>query len=61
MSNRELFCVLTGDYGVIAQSQLQDIVKTYLKYSKDHHLPDDVDLQTMVKEYIAGKYDQKSS
>ena len=59
MNNRELFCVLTGDYGVLAQSQLQDIIRAYLKYSKDSKLPDTVDLQTMVKEYLEGKYDTK--
>lgn len=57
MSNRELFCVLTGDYGVVAQSQLQDIIRMYLKYSKEKKLSRDVDLQTMVKECLEGKYD----
>ena len=59
MSNRELFCVLTGDYGVLAQAQLQDIIKMYLKYSKTHKLPEDVDLKTMVAECLEGKYDLK--
>ncbi len=57
MSNRELFCVLTGDYGVLAQSQLQDIVKMYLKYSKKHNLTEEADLKTMVRECLEGKYD----
>lgn len=30
MDNRELFCVLTGDRGVMAQMALQKIVKEYL-------------------------------
>ena len=57
MSNRELFCVLTGDYGVLAQSQLQDIIKMYLKYSKKHKLTEETDLKTMVRECLEGKYD----
>ena len=44
MSNRELFCVLTGDRGIMAQMYLQNLVKEYLA-SHD----DDPDLATMVK------------
>ena len=57
MSNRELFCVLTGDYGVLAQAQLQDIVRKHLKYAKTHKLTEEADLKTMVRECLEGKYD----
>ena len=54
MSNRELFCVLTGDRGIMAQMHLQNLVKDYLA-SHD----DDPDLLTMVqvslKEKESGK------
>lgn len=47
MSNRELFCTLTGDNGFLAQQLLQDIVRKYLaKYSETK------DLQTMVRAMI---------
>ena len=44
MSNRKLFCVLTGEYGIMAQMQLQNVVKAYIKQYSD-----DADLQTMVR------------
>ncbi len=56
MSNRELFSVLAGS-DVIQQAYLQKIVRAYLKYTKahgEHH--EDVDLKTMVREYLEGKY-----
>ena len=57
MSNRELFCVLTGDQGPILQAQLQNIIRLHMKFTEQEHLTGDVDLKTMVAEYAAGKYD----
>lgn len=48
MSNQELFCVLTGDYGVIAQANLQEILR---EYRAIHHGLD-ADLQTMVQRIL---------
>lgn len=50
MDNHELFCVLTGDYGVIAQAQLQRILN---KYRAQHHILDK-DMKTMVEEILRG-------
>ena len=50
MDNHELFCVLTGDYGVIAQAQLQRILN---KYRAKHHILDK-DMKTMVEEILRG-------
>ena len=59
MSNRELFSVLTGNEGPMAQMQLQKIIKSYLAYCKHHgDAHPDVDLQTMIKEYLDGKYEE---
>ena len=57
MNNRELFAVLAGNQGVMAQMELQNIVKAYLSHCRrtDNAHPD-VDLQTMVKEYLEGTY-----
>ena len=44
MSNRELFCVLTGEKGVMAQMYLQNLIRDYLAQHED-----DADLQTMVR------------
>ena len=57
MSNRELFCVLTGTEGVMAQVQLQNVVRLYIKHSKLHNEERDKDLKTMVREYLEGVYD----
>lgn len=35
MDRRELFCVLTGDRGVMAQMALQKIIKAYMKKYPD--------------------------
>ena len=43
MSNRELFCVLTGEKGVMAQMYLQNLIRDYLASHED-----EVDLHTMV-------------
>ncbi len=55
MSNRELFSVLAGS-DVIGQAYLKKIVHAYLKNAKETGREEDVDLQTMVKEYTEGKY-----
>ena len=47
MDNRELFCVLTGDRGVMAQMYLQEVVKEYLASHKE-----EADLQTMVRTIV---------
>lgn len=57
MSNRELFCVLTGTEGVLAQAQLQNVVRLYLRHTKLHGEDRDADLQTMVREFLEGRYD----
>ena len=47
MDNRELFCVLTGDRGVLAQMYLQEVVKEYLAGHKE-----EADLRTMVRTVV---------
>ena len=47
MSNRELFCVLTGDRGIMAQKYLQEVVRDYLKKYRE-----EADLQTMVRTMV---------
>ncbi len=47
MDNRELFCVLTGDRGVMAQMYLQEVVKEYLAGHKE-----EADLKTMVRTVV---------
>ncbi len=51
MNNQELFCVLAGDYGVIAQGQLHRVLN---KYRAKHHKLD-ADLKTMVNEILRGE------
>ncbi len=60
MSNRELFCVLTGTEGVLEQARLQKIVRLYIRHSKLHGEERDKDLRTMVREYMDGVYDDVS-
>lgn len=48
MNNHELFCVLAGDYGVIAQTQLHRVLN---KYRAKHHKLDS-DLNAMVTEIL---------
>ncbi len=49
MSNKELFCVLTGDRGIMAQALLQKLIRAYMdKYPTD----EDVELHTMVETMI---------
>ena len=47
MSNRELFCVLTGDRGVMAQMILQETVREYMARHTE-----EADLRTMVRTVI---------
>ncbi len=49
LSNQELFSILAGDRGVIAQAALHEILK---EYRADHHKID-ADLQTMVREVLS--------
>ncbi len=57
MNNSELFSVLAGS-DVIQQAYLQKIVRAALRYSKENPR-EDIDLRTMVSEYMDGKYDVK--
>lgn len=51
MTNRELFCVLTGDRGVLAQAQLQDML---LRYKAAHpEQTGEIDLSAVVAEMAA--------
>ena len=56
MDNRELFLALTGTYGVLTQARLQNIVRLYLAYSENNHLPDDITLRTIVEQHASGLY-----
>ena len=47
MNNRELFCVMTGDRGVMAQMFLHEVVKEYLAKHKE-----EADLQIMVRTVV---------
>ena len=54
MTNRELFCVLTGDRGVLLQAQLQDIIARYkAKYPEKVGKLGEVDLSAIVAEMSA--------
>ncbi len=43
MSSRELFCVLTGDRGIMAQMFLQNLIREYMKEHEE-----EASLKTMV-------------
>ena len=47
MSNRESFCVLTGEKGVMAQMYLQNLIREYMAANTD-----EPDLQTMVRRMV---------
>ena len=47
MSNRELFSILTGERGVMAQAYLQQVIRQYLSEYKE-----EADLQTMVRTIV---------
>ncbi len=49
LSNQELFSILAGDRGVIAQAGLHEILKEY----RAEHQKIDADLQTMVREILS--------
>ncbi len=54
MNNRELFCVLTGDKGVLPQAQLQDIIHRYKrKYPERAGKFGEMDLSAIVAEMTA--------
>ena len=61
MTNRELFCVLTGTEGVLEQARLQRVVRLYIRHSQLHGEERDKDLRTMVREYLEGVYDDVSA
>ncbi|MBR2258578.1 MAG: hypothetical protein IJ899_14865 [Blautia sp.] len=48
MTNQELFCVLTGERGVMEQMYLQNILKEYMETHQDA-----VDLAAIVRESAA--------
>ena len=51
MDNRELFCVLTGDRGVVPQAMLQNMIRAYKqKYPERVGQIGEVDLSAIVKE-----------
>lgn len=52
MTNRELFGVLTGNQGVMAQLQLQKVILACRRSGK----AEGADLKTMVSGYLSGKY-----
>ncbi len=51
MNNNELFNVLTGGQGVMAQFQLQQIILAY----RQEHKGSKADLMTMVQTYLQGE------
>ena len=53
MTNRELFCVLAGDKGIVYQMYLQDALRKYLA---SH--PEEADLQTMVRTVVDEEADE---
>ncbi len=51
MDNRELFCVLTGDRGVVPQAMLQNMIRAYQKkYPEKVGQIGEVDLSAIVRE-----------
>ena len=54
MTNRELFCVLTGDRGVLLQARLQELIVRYkAKYPEKVGKLGEVDLSAIVAEMSA--------
>ena len=51
MSNQELFSVLTGSRGVMAQMILQNVVRSCRRRGVDRN----ADLRTMVQTYLQGE------
>ena len=55
MDNRELFCVLTGDRGVVQQSMLQNLIRDYKrKHPEKVGQIGEVDLKAIVEEMVHG-------
>ena len=58
MTDRELFLVTTGTYGVVLKARLQNIVRKYLEHEGKANLEDGGDpLTEIVKNYYDGRYD----
>lgn len=56
MTNRELFCVLTGDRGVVQQAMLQNLIRDYKnKYPEKVGTFGEMDLSAIVAEMVADK------
>ena len=59
MTNRELFCVLTGDRGVVQQAMLQNIIRDYkAKYPEKVGHFGEMDLSAIVREMAADKWEE---
>ncbi len=55
MTNRELFCVLTGDRGVLQQAQLQELIVRYkARHPEKVGQLGEVDLSAIVAEMSEG-------
>lgn len=52
MNNRELFSVLTGSRGIMAQMMLQNVVKDYRR----RNMTGTADLSTMVQDYLSHEH-----
>ncbi len=52
MTNSELFNVLTGGNGIMAQYELQKVIEAYRHQRKANGQSGRVDLSTMVHEYL---------
>ena len=51
MTNRELFCVLTGDRGVVQQAMLRNLIRAYkAKYPEKVGKFGEMDLSAIVRE-----------
>ena len=50
MSNKELFCALTGEYGSIRQAYVQEIFRAYKTLHGEY-----ADLQVMVRAALNGE------
>ena len=56
MNNRELFCVLTGDRGVLLQARLQNLIRDYKrKHPEKVGKLGEVDLSAIVAEMSAAE------
>lgn len=54
MTNRELFCVLTGDKGIVQQTLLQNLIRDYkAKHPETVGKLGEVDLSAIVREMSA--------